>query len=447
MPGGSRHGGVALRTALSLVTMVIGTGGALLPVSAASAYAAGCEAGGIPAGDVAIAVPWAQQHLAAQRLAGLADGAGQLVGVVDSGVDARHPQLAGAVSAGYDGLDPGGDGQLDCVGHGTAVASIIAARPVSGVAFQGLAPAARILPIRISEQQTIGGEATGRATTMRGLAQSITYAVDHNATVLNLSLVTTQDDEMVRQAVAYAVEHDVVVVAAVGNAHSQGDPTPYPAAYPGVIGVGAIGQDGSRFAQSQVGTYVDLVAPGDDVIAATPGHGHARYSGTSFAAPFVTATAALVRQRHPELTAAQVAARLTATADPPGPGGASQINEYGAGVVNPYRAVTAPTQGGTEQAVVTTQRPGTATPVATGTIRTKTLAIGIAGVGGSTSILFVIGVTVLPRWRRGRARRRRQHGGLERPTRPTQISAQDPQVPTPAAQAGYGCTGSTKSGA
>jgi membrane-anchored mycosin MYCP len=443
MPGGSRHGGVALRTALSLVAMVIGTGGALLPVSAAPAYAAGCEAGGIRAGDVAVAVPWAQQRLASQRLVGLADGAGQLVGVVDSGVDARHPQLAGAVSAGYDGLDPGGDGQLDCVGHGTAVASIIAARPVSGVAFQGLAPAARILPIRISEQQTIGGEATGRAATMRGLAQSITYAVDHNVTVLNLSLVTSQDDEMVRQAVAYAVEHDVVVVAAAGNAHGQSDPTPYPAAYPGVIGVGAIGQDGSRFSQSQVGTYVDLVAPGDDVIAAMPGHGHARYSGTSFAAPFVTATAALVRQRHPELTAAQVAARLTATADPPDPGNPGSpdpITGYGAGVVNPYRAVTAPIQGGTERAAITAQAHGTATPVATRTIRTKALAIGIAGVGGSASILFVIGVTALSRWGRGRARGRRQHGGPELRARPARVQAQ-------AAQPGYGCAGSTKSGA
>ena len=95
------------------------------------------------------------------RLAPLATGAGVTVAVVDSGVDRVHPQLAGRVLAGADLLDPGGDGGRDCAGHGTGVASIIAAAPRPDVAFRGLAPGARILPVRVSEQQVVRGAGVG----------------------------------------------------------------------------------------------------------------------------------------------------------------------------------------------------------------------------------------------------------------------------------------------
>ncbi|WP_433530936.1 type VII secretion-associated serine protease mycosin [Micromonospora sp. CA-263727] len=280
------------------------------------------------------AVPWPQQRHAPERLAPLATGAGVIVAVVDSGVDRRHPQLAGRVLTGTDLLDPGGDGSRDCVGHGTGVASIIAAAPRDGIAFRGLAPDARILPVRVSEQQVVDGRGSGRTVGPDGFARAIRWAVENGADVVNLSVVLYADHPAVRAAIAHAVARDVVVVAAVGNLHVSGDPRPYPAAYPGVLGVGAVGVDGARAGFSQTGSYLDLVAPGADVLIAAPGQGHHRAEGTSYAAPFVAATAALLRQYRPELTAEEVATRIVATADPaPGDG-------YGAGVLNPYRAVT-----------------------------------------------------------------------------------------------------------
>ena len=113
---------------------------------------------------------------------------------------------------------------------------------------------------------------------------------------------------------------------------------PYPAAYDGVLGVGAIGPDGVRQDFSQVGPYVDIVAPGGDVTVAWPDGRYSVQSGTSYATPFVAATAALVRDYRPDLTAREVVRRIVATADP-APGGV-RSRAYGSGVVNPYRAVT-----------------------------------------------------------------------------------------------------------
>jgi membrane-anchored mycosin MYCP len=279
-------------------------------------------------------LPWAQARYAPERLTSLSAGAGVTVAVIDSGVDDDHPQLRGQVAAGRDFLDGSGDGRLDCVGHGTAVASIIAARPAAGAEFVGLAPAAQILPVRVSEQQVIDGREAGRTVTPAEFARGIRWAVDHGADVINLSIVLYADNPDVRAAVTAALSRDVVVVAAVGNLHANGDPVPYPAAYDGVIGVGAIGPDGALPPFSQVGPYVDVVAPGGDVLAAAPRGGHTTQSGTSYAAPFVAATAALVRAYRPDLSAGGVAARILATADPVGGGPG-----FGRGVVNPYRAV------------------------------------------------------------------------------------------------------------
>ncbi|MEU7612296.1 type VII secretion-associated serine protease mycosin [Micromonospora sp. NPDC049204] len=317
----------------------------VLPTVAATARLRTAPACATPLAPVqpVTATPWPQQRYDPTRLAPLATGAGVTVAVVDSGVDRVHPQLAGRVLAGTDLLDPGGDGSRDCAGHGTGVASIIAAAPQPGVAFRGLAPDARIMPVRVSEQQVVQGRESGRTVSADEFAQAIRWAVDHDADVVNLSVVLYADDPEVSSAVRYAVDRDVVLVAAAGNLHDGGDPRPFPAGYDGVLGVGAIGADGGRAAFSQTGSYVDLVAPGSDVLTAAPGSGHHQVEGTSYAAPFVAATAALLREYRPELTAAQIAERIVATADPApdaGHGGG-----YGAGVLNPYRAVTE-TSGG-----------------------------------------------------------------------------------------------------
>ena len=308
---------------------------------AGPAHAAGCE----PA-PVVREVPWAQRLLGPERVWPHSTGDGVTVAVLDSAVDTSHPQLRGRISplVNYLGAAPTG-----CVPHGTAVASIINAQRAPDVGFQGVAPQARVLPIRVTDR---GPDGEGQAADVGAFATAIRAAASR-ARVINISLVMRRDDARVRAAIEDALKADVVVVAAAGNGHptnagdSAVDPPVYPAAYPGVLGVGAINEDGTRLPESQVGPYVDIVAPGGRVLAATPGRGHIEVSGTSFAAPFVAATVALVRSAHPRLTGPQVVDRILATAAPAhrGPG-------FGAGVVDPYRAVTEQALAGGEAAAL-----------------------------------------------------------------------------------------------
>lgn len=326
------------RPAGALLLALVGSTALMPPMPAAAAPSA-CANPSEP-GQVISDTPWHQQWLAPQRVWPLSTGAGVEVAVVDSGSDSSHPQLDGRVNSGFDALRGTQGGDFDCVSHGTAVASLIAARPQDGVGFHGLAPDARILPIRVSEQAGGGNEAQGESVSPRVFAQAIRRAVDSGADVVNMSVTLYQPDTEVESAIRYAQRANVVLVAAAGNLHrtdGRPDPVPYPAAYDGVIGVGAIDRQGARVEQSQVGPYVDLVAPGGAVVAATRVEGHNVWSGTSFATPLVSATAALIRAAEPQLSAEQVSRRLLATADP-AQGGPEQ--GYGQGVLSPYRAVT-----------------------------------------------------------------------------------------------------------
>lgn len=329
------HRTAGLLVAVALVVTPGAAASAAPHRAAGTALAPTCPNPPAPAQTVA-EVPWPQRRYAPERITPLATGAGVTVAVIDSGVDSGHPQLRGRVERGADLLDPGGDGTVDCAEHGTAVAGIVAAVPRRGAGLRGLAPEARIMPVRVSERR-LDDDGDDRTVTATQFAQAVRWAVRHGADVLNLSVVLYEDHPAVRAAIQFAVDRDVVVVAAVGNRHRDGDPTPYPAAYPGVLGVGAIGPDGARADFSQVGPYVDVVAPGVEVLTAVPGGGHRLRSGTSYAVPFVSATAALLREYRPDLSARQVMERLLATADP-APGG-ERSDEYGYGVVNPYRAV------------------------------------------------------------------------------------------------------------
>ncbi|MGW6908657.1 type VII secretion-associated serine protease mycosin [Streptomyces sp. NPDC054940] len=281
-------------------------------------------------------MPWSQARLDAQRVWDLTQGAGQTVAVVDTGVDGSVPQLQGAVLRGSDVLGGTGRGDTDCVGHGTFVAGIIAARPAPGLKFTGLAPAAKILPI----VQT----SDGRDGTAAGMARAIRAAVDGGATVINVSANAPAPSDPLRSAVEYAAAKDVLIVASAGNAdpgtpQQPGAGITYPAVYDEVLAVAATDREDQAATFSVAGDFVDLAAPGVDILSlGVKGPGYRLDAGTSFAAPYVAATAALVRARHPELTAAQVKHRLEATADRP----ASRVPDpkVGWGVVNPFNAVT-----------------------------------------------------------------------------------------------------------
>jgi type VII secretion-associated serine protease mycosin len=283
-------------------------------------------------------LPWAQQLLNLKRTWPHSTGNGVTVAVVDSGVDADHPQLHGKVLAGKDFFQ-GRDlpGNFDCVSHGTAVASIIAAKPAPGVGFRGIAPDAAILPVRITDRE-LSDDGQPTPVDPNAIAAGIRFAADQGAAVINLSLSGYGDYTPIRDAVSYAQQRDALLVAAVGNRADLGPVPSFPASYDNVLGVGSIDIAGAKAQGSQVGPYVDLVAPGEDVVAASRVAGHQYWQGTSFAAPFVSGVAALVRSAWPDLTAQQVADRIMATADP-ARGGRSSM-EYGAGIVDPYRAVT-----------------------------------------------------------------------------------------------------------
>ncbi len=325
----------------------------LVPATPARADpASGSSSDCAPAGRSIVAEPWPQTMLDPQRAWPFATGRGVTVAVLDSGVDAHQPGLHGRVGAGADFLHGKGNrsGDSDCVGHGTEVGGIIAAQRADSIGFAGIAPGAKLLPVTVSEKEVMSdGDTSGDTVDAAGLAAAVRWAVDAGADVLNMSLVLYDDDPRLRAAIGYAQGKGVVVVAAVGNegARDAKNREPYPASYDGVIGVGAVDSNGFRADSSQHGSYVDVVAPGVQVVTTARHSGQVRVDGTSFATPFVSGVAALVRQRYPRLTPAQVATRIMATANPASGG----TDSYGHGIVDPYRAVTEPLSTTSPQAL------------------------------------------------------------------------------------------------
>lgn len=342
--------------------------------------------------------PWPLSRLQPSAAWPLSRGQHVTVAVIDSGVSRTHPQMAGQVLPGVDFVKPGGKGDCDEDGHGTLVAGIIAARDIKDSWFSGVAPDARILPVRVLPDSKKYSD----PTLPTRIAQAIRYAVRQGADVINLSL-TTDDTPQVRSAVEYAVDHNVVVVAAAGNeggAHQPNKPV-YPAAYPGVLGVAGIDQQGRHVSSSNVGWYVDVAAPGYAIEGPAPrGDGYVldKEGGTSFAAAYVSGVAALVRGYNPTMRASDVVRRIEITADAPAGG---RNNEVGYGVVNPYQAVATVLEGVNNRTVTAT---GEMPP-----IKPDTDPLGAVKVVAGWSFLVSLFVAVLlllarPVIRRGRAR-------------------------------------------
>lgn len=313
--------------------------GAGLAVMAGPAPAIGQDNCVAPGGAVT-SVPWAQHQLAPARAWPLSTGVGQRVAVVSTGIDPT-PYLAGTVaaSARFAPPEPYGrdSGRADCLGVGTAVAGVIAAQPRRGVGFHGLAPDARLLSAKVVGDRFPMDRLPRESVAPEVLAAAIDWAVTQDATVIVVPTITYQKSKTLRRAVERALDADVVIVAAVGEPASDDPPgiTPYPAAYEGVIGVGALTRDGVA-AGSRVG-HIDLVAPGAEIVTTYPGDGLGPAGGSGIAAAHVAGAAALVRAYRPDLPAEEVAQRLFATAAPApeGPGSA----RYGYGIVDPYHAV------------------------------------------------------------------------------------------------------------
>lgn len=273
-----------------------------------------------------------QWHLTYLRIAEaqrISQGEGVTVGLIDTGVNAAHPDLAGNVLAGTDFYRPPGDGLTDRAGHGTAMAGLIAAHGHDGGGALGIAPKAKILSV------TAGGGFIVESTT--AVAQGIQWAIQHGATVLCVAF-GGNDEPLLEAAVKAAAQADVVVVAAAGNLPEDDQGLRFPAGYPGVVAAAGIDKDGNHAAISVEGKGVVLSAPAQDITSTAAGGAYGLGVGTSDSTAIIAGVAALIRAKFPKLSAPEVVRRMTATAVDKGAPGLD--NTYGYGVVDPVAALT-----------------------------------------------------------------------------------------------------------
>ncbi|MEV6598519.1 S8 family serine peptidase [Actinoplanes sp. NPDC051346] len=272
---------------------------------------------------------WAFLRLAPDQAWAHTRGQGQMVAVVDSGVDANLAPLRGHMAVGADVVSGRGNGGADCLGSGTAMAAIIAAQPAQGSNLVGLAPDATIMPVKVVTNSP--------RPRPRDEVTAIEVAVAAGATVIALGAYVDVADKGVAKAVANALAHNVVVV--VGAAAPGAGGVSAEEAAKGVLRVGAVGVDGQAAAKYQPGA-VDVMAPGANVTTlGITGVGATTVSGTQYAVAFAAGEAALVRAAYPNLSAGQVVHRVKVTSDPQG-GGQAPDAKHGWGLINPASAVT-----------------------------------------------------------------------------------------------------------
>jgi type VII secretion-associated serine protease mycosin len=284
---------------------------------------------------------WHLRSVNALQTRSITTGSGVTVAVIDTGTF-PHPDLRKNLLSGTDEISASGNGQDDRQGHGTRMAALIAGHGAAGnKGIQGIAPSAKILPIRVA--------ADAEAKSSDAIAKGIVYATDQGASVINVSMAGGPDFDL-EDAINRALERNVVVIAGVGNA-PRDLVIGYPAANDGVLAVGATGRDGKHASVSVKDAKVQICAPGVDIISAVPKAGYGLATGTSDSTAIVSGAAALVRAKFPNLSARDVINRLTSTADDIGPAG--RDNECGFGRLNVYKALTAdvpPLQGSTASA-------------------------------------------------------------------------------------------------
>ncbi|MCZ4087107.1 type VII secretion-associated serine protease mycosin [Streptomyces antarcticus] len=283
---------------------------------------------------------WHLDAMKADDIWKISTGKGITVAVIDTGVD-RIPELEGQVLPGavFPIGDAPGDRDNDYNGHGTTMAALIAGtgKHPSGDGGYGLAPGVKILPLRVPDML--------ESVRTPSMVAAIRYAADSDAKIINISMAIGTKPEEDREraaAVKYALSKGKLIFAGAGNNGDAGNETLYPAATPGVVGVGAVAADGKATAESQHGPQVDLSAPGIDIMTACKGKtGLCKTHGTSDATALASASAALLWAAHPDWTNNQVLRVLLNTAGKPTDG--AERNDYiGYGVVRPRIALPTP---------------------------------------------------------------------------------------------------------
>jgi subtilisin family serine protease len=264
-------------------------------------------------------------------------GAGIIVVVLDTGIQSSHPALQGRLTAvRYDfidddaipedmgnGVDDDGDGLIDeAVGHGTHVAGIIAL----------VAPDAQIMPVRVLNSD-------GRGDIFR-VAEGILFATENGAHVINLSLGSANDSDLLEEVIEEAKEdHGVVFVAAAGNLNTTDEQ--HPAEEDEVLAVSAIDEFRRKAAFASYGDWIDVVAPGVGVYSTVPANAYAYWSGTSMSTPFVAGQAALMRSRAFQTPAKTIQSLIRTTARPVEDANPQYVGKLGYGVIDPLAALAA----------------------------------------------------------------------------------------------------------
>ena len=272
---------------------------------------------------------WFLQKVSAPSAWDLSTGSSSVVvAVIDSGVDPSHPDLVAKLVSGYNFIGAASDTH-DVLGHGTAVAGVIGADTNSGMGVAGLGWNTSVMPIVVVN--------SNNSATYANIAAAITYAADHGAKVINMSLGGTSYSSTLQSAVDYAWSKGVVVVAAAGNNASNA--AFYPAALNNVVAVAATDNTDAPASFSNFGNWIAVAAPGTSIQTTTNGGGYGNWQGTSFASPQVAALAALILARNPGLINQQIVDLIKANADDQGAAGFDPY--YGWGRINAYRAVQA----------------------------------------------------------------------------------------------------------
>ena len=261
------------------------------------------------------------------------------IAVIDSGADLQHPDLLPNLVPGYNVISQGQTPPQDDNGHGTHASGIAAAAGDNRIGIAGACPRCKLMPIKALDAQ---GSGTGF-----DVAVGVVWAIENGATIINMSLGGEESDPTLERAVKYALSRNVAVVVAAGN--NATDVPMYPAALPGVISVGSVTTNQTRSDFSNFGRWVSVMAPGSGILSTMPmgpvfmttNEGYRNeydlMDGTSMAAPMVAGVVGLIRSRHPNLTPAQIKARLEGTAIDLGTPGFD--TEFGHGMIDAFRSV------------------------------------------------------------------------------------------------------------
>lgn len=241
-----------------------------------------------------------------------------LVAVIDTGADLAHPDLQNHLVQGYNVVDPDSPPNDD-VGHGTHVTGVISALTNNGQGVAGMTWYNKVMPVKVLDS-------TGMGSTY-SVAEGIIWAADHGAKVINMSLGNYASAQFLHDAIQYAFDKDVVMIAATGNDNTS--QPGYPAAYPEVLAVSATNQYREKASFSNYGDYIDVVAPGENIASTYMNSQYAALSGTSMASPHVAALAALIRSANPALKNTEVYDMIRNSTVDLGPSGRDPYFGYG----------------------------------------------------------------------------------------------------------------------